>query len=770
MSSLGGADSREKERRRTRTVEMICLPKENSEKRMGGRTQRNAQAWEQLGYCPWIREGVEVHFVDDWTGQDWDWKKVREMKLIEKENQRAGLLEVLREELFQGVVEETTIAQVRWISPVFLIRKKSGKMRRILDCRSVNAHIHTEHFKMVNVQMVAAIIHPSDWAISLDLTAAYGSLATSNNLRQYTGFVLDGKVFAQVGLPFGVNIAPLIFTKTMEVVFRWIRQVYSIRCLFYIDDLLFLHHDPKLLIDSVSHIVTLLVRLGFVINREKSLLSPSRIFTYLGWEWDTARFIVRLPEERRNRLSALTSNWEGAMKEERTVTIREFASLIGQLVATSFVYTQASMRLKVLDMMKVKAVARDQWTGTMSLTEDLAEELQWWKRNLAGWRERELGYLQIQGIINTDASPVGMGAVFLNLEEGTISMKEIEERKKEDTQARSLNREWKQSITKHPIGDWFSPSVDPTHLGHAIRAVRNAWLRSVGEGAEQGRQPQFMASSWREEMKTKSSNRKELEAVGLALTHFAEEIQQLKRRRVLILSDNMATVCCINRWRSCMNLRNNLLHVGNVVERLDVQIVALHVRGMYNQTADALSRISHSGDYAIESSILLSALGQLRVRPTVDLFASEQNHQLPTYCAPNNISGGAIAEDAFAIPWRGHLPLIHPPISMIQRCLSRIRLESLTAVIIAPIWKGAIWMTDLEEMTQRSLLLGNSEEVLIKGRWMIKSNLALPPGCIGMYLVSHQTRESHSQEPGSRREEERTDASTTCLDPSQNTH
>ncbi len=104
-------------------------------------------------------------------------------------------------------------------------------------------------------------------------------------------------IFTQ--LPFGLASACWAFTKLMrEVMPTW--RCKGWRCSGYIDDQIHAHQDLKTLIARRTEILNLLERLGFCVNREKSMLGePQQRVRYLGMLIDTAQGVFIVPEDKR---------------------------------------------------------------------------------------------------------------------------------------------------------------------------------------------------------------------------------------------------------------------------------------------------------------------------------------------------------------------------------------------------------------------------------------------------------------------------------------
>ena len=79
-------------------------------------------------------------------------------------------------------------------SRIFLVPKKYGKLRLIIDLSLQNYFVYTETFKMETQRKVRNAIQLNDWAFSLDLTDAYLHIPIHYRSRKYLRFTLRGRV------------------------------------------------------------------------------------------------------------------------------------------------------------------------------------------------------------------------------------------------------------------------------------------------------------------------------------------------------------------------------------------------------------------------------------------------------------------------------------------------------------------------------------------------------------------------------------------------
>jgi hypothetical protein len=81
-----------------------------------------------------------------------------------------------------------------------------------------------------------------------------------------------------------------------------IREIWRIRCVVYLDDLLLLHPDKNHLAKLAPQLPQLLQYYGWTVNLEKSHPQPTQQFQYLGWIWDSVNMTVQLLSDRHLRI------------------------------------------------------------------------------------------------------------------------------------------------------------------------------------------------------------------------------------------------------------------------------------------------------------------------------------------------------------------------------------------------------------------------------------------------------------------------------------
>ena len=75
--------------------------------------------------------------------------------------------------LEKQAIEETTPRGRGFISSIFLVPKKDSCQRPVINLKSLNRFVHTEHFKMEGIHILRDLLRAGDWMAKVDLNDAY---------------------------------------------------------------------------------------------------------------------------------------------------------------------------------------------------------------------------------------------------------------------------------------------------------------------------------------------------------------------------------------------------------------------------------------------------------------------------------------------------------------------------------------------------------------------------------------------------------------------
>ncbi|XDV39235.1 hypothetical protein PO909_008499 [Leuciscus waleckii] len=193
--------------------------------------------------------------------------------------------EVAKQLLSKGAIEPLSQAQSEGglYSRYFLVPKKDGGLRPILDLRQLNRVLVKRQFRMLTTRQILVQIHQGDWFVSIDLKDAYFQIQIASRHRRYLRFAFEGQAYQYTVLPFGLSLAPRTFMKCMDAALAPLRM-RGMRVLNYLDDWLILAQSRSVLIEHTTVLLDHLENLGLSVNWAKSSLSPSQKISFLGTE------------------------------------------------------------------------------------------------------------------------------------------------------------------------------------------------------------------------------------------------------------------------------------------------------------------------------------------------------------------------------------------------------------------------------------------------------------------------------------------------------
>ena len=96
--------------------------------------------------------------------------------------------------LDKGAIKHVEYTQGEFISTLFLVPKKSGDLRPVINLKPLNFFVQKVHFKMENIGSAIYYVSPGDYMTSLDLKDAYFSVPVHPLDRKLTLFLERPKI------------------------------------------------------------------------------------------------------------------------------------------------------------------------------------------------------------------------------------------------------------------------------------------------------------------------------------------------------------------------------------------------------------------------------------------------------------------------------------------------------------------------------------------------------------------------------------------------
>ncbi|KAI2656961.1 Transposon Ty3-G Gag-Pol polyprotein [Labeo rohita] len=253
---------------------------------------------------------------------------------------------VLRSEVMilleKGAIEVVHPAQSDsgFYSRYFLVPKKDGTLRPILDLRRLNQALMRRPFKMLTLKQILLHVRSGDWFLSLDLKDAYFHIQIAPHHRRFLRFAFEGVAYQYTVLPFGLSLAPRTFTKCMDAALAPLRQ-RGIRILNYLEDWLVLAQSEEELLSHRTLLLSHLECLGLKVNLPKSMLHPSRKISFLGAIFDSTQLRAMVVPER----ALLIQQLAGSFRAGARFPLKRFQRMLGLMASASPVLELGLLRM-----------------------------------------------------------------------------------------------------------------------------------------------------------------------------------------------------------------------------------------------------------------------------------------------------------------------------------------------------------------------------------------------------------------------------------------
>lgn len=306
--------------------------------------------------------------------------------------------------LDKGAISKAVNSVDQFVSPFFLVDKPNGGKRFILNLKKLNEFLDPPHFKLEDWKTVIRVLSKDCFLATIDLEDAYFAIPIHKNYRKFLRFYFENQLYEFNCLPFGLSTAPFVFTRVMKPITQNLRARGWIS-VNYLDDFLLVGFSYEECMNNVTETKKLLTSLGFIYNRTKSQLTPSKICKFLGFMINSEQFHITLPREKCKKIQeqALT------LKNKTSFKIRELAQFIGVLVSSCPAVKYGPLYTKVLEREKFLALEKyGNYNNKMSLGSSARADLDWWIANIDSV-SNSVHQGRYSHVIYSDASNSGWG-------------------------------------------------------------------------------------------------------------------------------------------------------------------------------------------------------------------------------------------------------------------------------------------------------------------------------------------------------------------------
>lgn len=170
-----------------------------------------------------------------------------------------------------GVIRPSNSA---FASPVFVIKKRDGGSRFVVDLRSLNAITVPDRYPLPRISDILDSLSKAKYYSICDMSAAYWQVKIDEESKHRTAFITTEGLFEFQVVPFGFRNAPAFFQRMMDQIlspFKWKN------CLVYLDDIIIFSETFEQHLKDVEQVFTKLNDHNIRLNGKKTFLGQTRI-------------------------------------------------------------------------------------------------------------------------------------------------------------------------------------------------------------------------------------------------------------------------------------------------------------------------------------------------------------------------------------------------------------------------------------------------------------------------------------------------------------
>ncbi|KAK5895026.1 hypothetical protein CesoFtcFv8_011655 [Champsocephalus esox] len=230
-------------------------------------------------------------------------------------------------------------------SAYFLVSKKVGGFRPVLDLRGINRFLRVLPFHMLTTADTLRVVSQGEWFTTVDLRDAYFHVPIASHHRKFLRFAFQGRHYQFRVLPFGLSLSPRVFTRVVAAALAPL-QAQGMKVLPYLDDWLVCAPSRAQGAQDTARLSSHVARLGLTVNTGKSCLDPSQQVTYLGMVLDSVTMRAYLTPRRVDDIS----HHLRIFRLGKRVPYILFLRLLGRLTAASAVVPLGLLSLRPMQM------------------------------------------------------------------------------------------------------------------------------------------------------------------------------------------------------------------------------------------------------------------------------------------------------------------------------------------------------------------------------------------------------------------------------------
>jgi hypothetical protein len=178
-------------------------------------------------------------------------------------------------EMIDDLLEKGVIRPSKspYASPAFLLPKRGGGFRLVVDYRRVNQKIVFDSYPVPSIEQAFEQFGGATAFFVLDLNSAYYQIPLSKRSQRITAFCTPFGLFELSKLPMGISIGCQGLSRVIDELFAELKGDYVFNI---IDDLVVYSSSPEEHKNHVREVLRRLQTTGFTLNPEKLRSAPPR--------------------------------------------------------------------------------------------------------------------------------------------------------------------------------------------------------------------------------------------------------------------------------------------------------------------------------------------------------------------------------------------------------------------------------------------------------------------------------------------------------------
>jgi len=164
-----------------------------------------------------------------------------------------------------GLIEPS---RSQWSSPAFLVPKKGGKLRFVIDYRRLNQICIKDRTPLARQEDLLSSFQGMKWFSTVDMAWGFWGVPMEEDSKQYTAFVTPDGLYQWKVMPMGFTNSPAIFTRLMHMVLAGINWRF---CLVYLDDVIMFSSSFAEHLEHIEEVLSRIVQANLSLKGEVSV-------------------------------------------------------------------------------------------------------------------------------------------------------------------------------------------------------------------------------------------------------------------------------------------------------------------------------------------------------------------------------------------------------------------------------------------------------------------------------------------------------------------